>query len=122
MTDMTKLQEDTDELGFFDDSSALVETLEACWSIGPLEVCAKLVSSDRIDVVIKLAGVKIGSGSITTANNKLCAGANVGVVKANLCVSADFPNKVVWVEGKFCSRKIIGGWSCRNFKTKILSW
>lgn len=119
---LTKAQEDSDELGFYDHSSALVETLDTCWGLGPLEVCAKLVSNDRIEVTIKLAGVKIGSGSITAANSKVCAGANVGLVKANLCVTADFPNKVVWVEGKVCVREWTGSWSCRGFKTKILSW
>lgn len=121
MSRMTTAQRDSDEIGYYD-VAPMIETLESCWGLGPLDVCAKLVSADRIDVTIKLAGVKIGSGSITAGNNQLCAGANAGLVKANLCVTADFENKTVWVEGEVCTRKWTGGWDCNGFKTKIISW
>ena len=100
----------------------MVETLEACWGLGPLDVCAKLVSADRIQVSIKLAGVTIASGTITASNNSLCASANAGLAKARVCITADFSKKEVWVEGELCTRKWTGGWDCNSFKTKILSW
>ncbi|MGH8239325.1 MAG: hypothetical protein ACREXP_20220 [Steroidobacteraceae bacterium] len=118
---LTTEQQESDALGFYEPAD-FAETRAACWGIGPLEVCVTQVAADYINVEIKLAGIKIGSGSLTAGHNSVCASANVGLVKTKLCVTADFPNRTVWVEGQLCTRKWSGGWSCRGFKTKILAW
>lgn len=112
---------ESSELAFFDEAE-FAETLSACWGIGPLQVCVASISKDAVTVEIKLAGIRIGSGTLTAGNSRICASANVGVVKAKVCVTGDFPNSTVWVEGEVCTRKFPSGWSCRRFKTKILSW
>ena len=122
MTDpFTQQERDADAEGFFDEPS-FEEKILSCWGIGPLDVCATKIAADRVDVEIKLAGVRIGHGTLSAANSKICASASIGVVKAKVCVRADFPGHTVWAEGEVCIRKILGGWSCRGFKTKILSW
>lgn len=122
MSYLTNEEKETNAIGFFDESAAFTEVLDACWGFGPLEVCAKLASIDKVDISIKLAGVKIGSGSLTASDNRLCAGANVGLVKAKLCVLVSFPEREVRVEGELCVPNIPSGWSCRRFNSKILSW
>ncbi|RZK01001.1 MAG: hypothetical protein EOO76_10615 [Novosphingobium sp.] len=114
-------EQDADVEAFFDEP-AFEERALSCWGIGPLEVCATKVAADRVDVDIKLTGVRIGSGTLTAANSSICASASVAIVKAKVCVTADFPGQVVWVEGKVCTRKFPSGWSCRGFKSKILAW
>ena len=114
-------QRDSDKTGFYG-SVPMIGKLDACWSFGPLEVCATKIASDRIEVAIKLAGVTIGTGELTLANNQICAGANLGVVKANVCISADFPGQKVWVEGEVCTLNFPSGWSCNGFKTILISW
>ena len=109
------------DLGLFEEP-AFEEMINACWSLGPLQVCARSIGADRIEVDIKLAGIRIGSGTLTVGNNQICVSGNVQIFKVKLCVRADFAGKTVWVEGQLCTRKITGGWSCRKFKTKILSW
>ena len=121
MSTLSKDKRESDEIGYYD-APVMVETLESCWGLGPLDVCAKLVSSDRIEVSIKLAGIKIGSGTITAKDTNVCASANAGLVKASVCVKGDFPNKKVWVEGEVCTRKWTGGWDCNGFKTIIIAW
>lgn len=121
MTDFTEEQQDSNEIGYYE-TPQMTETLESCWGLGPLDVCARLVSHDNIEVTIKLSGLKIGSGTISSNNDRVCASANVGLVKAAVCVRADFPNKTVWVEGKVCNRKWNGKWHCNTFKTKLISW
>lgn len=121
MSDLTQDQIDSDLIAYYSEPD-MVETLESCWGLGPLSVCARFVSADQIEISIKLAGVKIGSGTISTKNNKICASANVGLVKASVCVRADFPKRDVWVEGKICHRKWDLSWSCSKFKAKLISW
>jgi hypothetical protein len=121
MSNLTEAQKQSDEVGYYTVPS-MIEKINSCWSLGPLEVCVTKISNDRIDVEINLAGVKIGSGSLTVGNTQICASANIGIVKASVCVTADFPAQTVWVEGEVCSRRWDGGWNCTSFKTKILSW
>lgn len=109
------------EHGLFEDADFEAQLL-ACWGLGPLQVCAKIVSGDRIEVDIKLGGIRIGSGTLSVGNTQICVSGNVQIFKVKVCVRADFPGKTVWVEGQLCTRKITGGWSCRKFRTKILAW
>jgi len=81
-----------------------------------------MVSDNGVEVTIKLAGIKIGSGTIRAGNERICASANVGLVKAKVCVRGDFSDNTVWVEGEVCTIEWTGGWSCRGFKTKLISW
>ncbi|WP_406667355.1 hypothetical protein [Gallaecimonas sp. GXIMD1310] len=121
MPDFTKDQQDSNEVGFYQ-TPVMTETLHACWSLGPLEVCAKMVGPEKIDITVKLAGITIGSGTLDAGNTKVCASANVGLAKASVCAVADFPNKNVYVEGKLCHREWTGGWSCKSFKATLISW
>lgn len=122
MTDtFTQAERDADIEAFFEEPT-FEETTLSCWGVGPLEVCATKVSADRVDVDIKLAGVRIGRGSLTAQNSRICASASVAIVKAKVCVTADFPGQTVWVEGEVCHRKFPSGWKCKGFKTKILAW
>lgn len=121
MSDLTQEQIDSDVIAYYSEPN-MVQTLESCWGLGPLSVCARMVPVGQIEVSIKLAGIKIGSGTISAKNNKICASANVGLVKASVCVRADFPNSTVWVEGKICRRKLDLSWNCDPFKTKLISW
>ncbi len=119
--ELSSEQMESTELGLFEDPS-FEEMINACWGLGPLQVCARYAPPDRVEVEIKLAGIRIGSGTLSVGNNQICASGNVQIFKVKLCVRADFPNKTVWVEGKLCTRKLPTGWSCRKFRTKILSW
>lgn len=121
MSNLTEAQRQSNEIGYYNVPS-MAEKIESCWSFASLKVCVTKISNDRIDVEIELAGVKIGSGSLTVGNTQVCASANVGIVKASVCVTADFPGQTIWVEGEFCIRRWDGSWNCTNFKTKILSW
>lgn len=121
MIQLTEAQRKSTEIGFYS-VPPMVEKLDICWGLGPLEVCATKSSDDRIDVEIKLAGVRIASGALTVGSSKVCAAANVELVKANLCVTADFPAKTVWVEGEVCTRRWDLSWDCNGFKTIMLSW
>ena len=120
--EFTKEQEQSDEIGFYDDASSFNESLSACFDIGPLKVCATRVTAEAIHVEVKLAGVRIARGTISLDSPRICASANAGLAKVSLCVEADFAKQEVWVRGKLCVREILGGWSCRKFSTKILSW
>ena len=121
MVDFSKDQIESDLIAYYS-TPEMLETLESCWGLGPLSICARFISVDQIQISIKLAGVKIGSGMISTKNTKVCASANIGLVKASVCTKADYPNKVVWVEGKLCHREWDLGWKCHTFKTKLISW
>lgn len=118
---LTDEQRKSDSIGFYSTPDN-AQILNTCWSFGPLEVCVTKISNDRVDVEIKLAGVRIGSGTLTAGNTSVCASANVQLVKAALCVKADFPGQIVWVEGEVCTRRWDGGWDCNAFKTKLISW
>jgi hypothetical protein len=117
----TQEQREADVDAFFDDPH-FEESLLSCWGVGLLEVCVKKIADDRIEVDIKLAGQRIGQGTLTASHARICASASLLLVKAQVCVRADFPGKTVWVEGEFCTKNFPSGWSCRKFKTKILSW
>lgn len=121
MSQMTPEQRDSDKQGFYG-TPPMIAKLTACWGLGPLEVCATKISIDRIEVEVKLAGVKIASGELTVGNNQICAGANAGIVKANVCITADFPGQKVWIEGEVCTLNFPSGWSCNGFKTILISW
>jgi hypothetical protein len=121
MSKLTTDQRDSNQQGFYD-VPTMVAKLSTCWGLGPLEVCVTKISNDRIDVEIKLAGLKIANGELTVGNNQLCAGANAGIVKANVCITADFPGQKVWVEGEICTLKFPSGWSCQGFKTILIAW
>lgn len=121
MTTLTQDQRDSDKIGFYEPAS-MIGKLDVCWSFGPIEVCATKLAPDRVEVLIRLAGVKIGQGELTLNNNQLCASANVGIVKAKICVTADFAAQKVWVEGEVCTLNFPSGWSCNGFKTILISW
>ena len=119
--DFTDDQMEASDVGLFEDPTFEPELL-SCWSMGPLQVCGKIVSGDRVEVEIKLAGIRIGSGTLSAGNSQICASGNVALFKVKVCVRADFPGKTVWVEGQLCTRKFPSGWSCRGFRTKLISW
>jgi hypothetical protein len=97
-------------------------TRTACASFGPFKACAEIVAGPAVKLEFFLAGIKIGSGTITAAHNKVCVSANVGLAKVSVCARGDFEKKEIWLEGKVCVRKFPSGWSCRSFKTRLLSW
>ena len=121
MSQLTQQQRESDVIGYYD-VPPMVEILETYWELGPLDVSARLISPEHIEITIKVEGVKIASGIITAGNDRLCAGANVGMVKVSVHVIADFPNKTVWVEGEFCTKTWSTSWDCDEFKRRILSW
>lgn len=121
MLKLTDPMKKSDAIGYYD-LPPMVQKRSICWGLGPLEVCASIVSVDRIDIEIKLAGITIATGSLTVGNSQICAGANAGLVKASVCVTADFPAKTVWLEGDVCTRRWDGGWDCQGFKTILASW
>ncbi|MEM9055237.1 MAG: hypothetical protein AAGB16_07920, partial [Pseudomonadota bacterium] len=94
----------------------------SCWSFGPVSVCVDKISVDEIKVSIKLLNQTIGSGTLSTGSNSVCASANIGLAKAKLCVVADFSAKEVKVKGEVCTLKFPSGWSCRKFEARILAW
>ncbi len=120
MNKFTPQQAENDEIGFYV-SPSFLEKNEACWTKGGLKVCAKTIGN-RIHVEVTLANIHIGDGDLTASSNRLCFTGNAGVVKASLCVEANFPSREVRVEGEMCVKVIFVGWECDSFNAKFMTW
>ena len=106
----------------FGDDIAYTQAVEACWSLGPLKVCASVVGSGGVRVSASLLGHTVLSGTLSPRRNRLCASPSIGIAKAQLCVVLDVRGRQVRVEGRLCIRRITLRWRCTNFGTRILSW
>lgn len=112
----------TEALEGFGEDIAYSQALEACWSLGPLRVCASVVGSGEVRVTATLFGRTILSGSLNPRRPRLCASANVGIAKAELCVVLDLRGRRVRVEGRLCIRRLTWRWRCTTFNARILAW
>lgn len=117
----TAMEADQTLVEGFGDEMSFDQEMEACWSFGPLRVCGSVVGVG-VKVTGSLFGRTILSGTLSTRKTKLCASPNIGIGKAELCVSLDVGRDRVRVEGKLCIRKWTGGWRCSNFGSNLLSW
>lgn len=106
----------------FGDDVAYAQALEACWSLGPLRVCASVVGSGEIRVTASLFGRTILSGSLNPRRPRLCASANVGIARVELCLVLDLRGRRVRVEGRLCIRTLTLRWRCTRFNARILAW
>lgn len=106
----------------FGDDIAYTQAVEACWSLGPLKVCASVVGSGSVRVSASLLGHTVLSGTLSTRRTKLCASPSIGIAKAQICVVLDVRGRQVRVEGRLCIRRITLSWRCARFGTRILSW
>lgn len=104
----------------FNSKPEFIEKLKACWEKGPLEICAEKIGS-IIVVTVKLSGIVIAEGNLTSSSNALSASVNVGLVKADASIKADFVAKKVLAEGEVCTRNLVK-WDCDGFSAVILSW
>lgn len=93
----------------------------ACWSFGPLEVCAEY-SNGGIDFEVKLAGQRIGGGRLDSNNATFSVGVDLGLVKAGVTLTADFNARQLVAAGEACVRDWLGRWQCQGFNEVILRW
>jgi hypothetical protein len=80
------------------DEDAL-EMLEGSWSKGPVKITwdfnlAKLEFTFKV----YLCGIKIGGGTLSPSNSKICVGGKVMGTGAKVCLELDVPNKRVLYE------------------------
>lgn len=106
----------------FGDDIAYTQAVEACWSLGPLKVCASVVGTGGVRVSASLFGHTVLSGTLSPSRTKLCASPSIGIAKAQICVVLDVRGRQVRVEGRLCIRRITLSWRCTRFGTRILSW
>jgi hypothetical protein len=105
----------------FEDDIAFAQEMEACWSFGPLRVCASVVPGG-VQVTASLLGRTILTGTLSTSRPRLCVSPNFFVAKASVCIVLEVSQRQVRVEGELCVRKLFGGWSCARFNVRLLSW
>ena len=96
-------------------------TLDTCFGVGPLEICATY-SNGGIDFVIKLVGQQIGSGRLDQNNASASLGIDLGLAKASVGLAADFTARELRVQGEVCVRDWLGRWQCTGFNEVILRW
>lgn len=106
----------------FGDDIAYTQAVEACWSLGPLKVCASVVGNGGVRVSASLLGHTVLSGTLSTSRTRICASPSIGIAKAQICVVLDVRGRNVRVEGRLCIRRITLSWRCTRFGTRILSW
>lgn len=94
---------------------------EACFGVGPLEVCATYRDLG-IDFEIKLLGQRIGSGRLDQNNANASVGVDLGVAKASVGLAADFNARELRITGEVCVRDWLGRWRCTSFNDVLLRW
>jgi hypothetical protein len=105
----------------FEDEIAFAQEMEACWSLGPLRVCASVVSGG-VRVTGSLFGRSILSTTLSRRRTQVCVSPSILVAKARVCVMLEIREQRVRLEGRLCMRKLFGGWRCTKFNARLLSW
>ncbi len=116
-------EDERDFIKFENNSEQMIENLmalSACWSNGPLKICAELEDNDHINIEVTLAGVRIARGTLSAERTCIEAKAKIGVAKADLSVCANFQDREVRTSGKICVAVL--GWQCAKFNAQILKW
>lgn len=106
----------------FSDEVSFAQEMEACWALGPLRVCASVVGPGAVRVTASLFGQTILSTTLNAAKTKVCASANIGLAKVQICVILDIARRMVRLEGRLCVRKLPWSWRCTNFNVRLISW
>ena len=100
-------------------------TLTGCWGFGPIKVCWTFQGSS-IRVCVYLLGVEIGCATLDASNPEFCVGAALPplypLAKANICVYADFNQRLMGVKGEACARPPGGSWNCARFDEIVFRW
>jgi hypothetical protein len=93
------------------------------YDVGPFKFKVRF-NGQAVDVEVFLGGVKIGSGKLSLANSQLKCSGNIGAVKGDVTIRADFRRKEAVAVGTYCHRKLglHPKWVCHKFNTKIYSW
>lgn len=90
-----------------------------CWSYKIFSVCVRSITSDKIVLDIKAAGVNVGR--ITLNRNNACVkikenlGGDFARVDVSLC--ANFDKKELRIKGKICASFV-----CAKFNQTIIKW
>jgi len=105
----------------FDDEIAFAQEMEACWSLGPLRVCASVVQGG-VRVSGSLFGRTILSATLSPTRPRVCVSPSILIAKASVCVLLEVRERRVRVEGRLCIRRPFRGWRCGTFNSRLLSW
>lgn len=98
-----------------------VRSASACWSFGPLDICAS-ASLAQVEAEVTLLGQRIGRVHLSPERTEARLGADVGIAKAGVRLTADFTAETLRAQGEVCRRRFSGGWRCAAFDSVILRW
>ena len=89
------------------------------FSVGPLEIEYSVDTQNlEISVEVDLAGVQIGSGTLSASNPSLTLGGGVAGFKAEVTLTASFNQKQVTYALELCA-PILG---CTDYNGVLVSW
>jgi len=93
--------------------------LDACWSYKVLQICVETVSTEKVVLSIKIAGVQIGKFTLNKANACIKIKENVGgdAARVDVDICVDFEKREIRAWGKICLLFV-----CYKFNQRILKW
>ena len=105
------------EEGYLD--PIIFQQVSSSFSWGPVKIIFDIdIDKPEIRVKVKLAGTKIGSGTLNPKKTTITIGGSVSGFKAEVKLKADFPKQKLTYKIEVCV-PLLG---CKNKKGTLVSW
>lgn len=91
-------------------------------NIGPIKV-EYIIKGTTVQVVIYLLNLRVASATLSAGGKtSICIKAGAVLVKAEICIVADFDKNELRAKGQHCYKKLDTSWQCTKFSKRIAGW